>query len=79
MDGTDGATGAKGADGVSPTVTVTDISGGHRVTITDKDGAKSFDVMDGEGGSGGTTMYIGEVEPSSGPTLWFDTSTTSVG
>ena len=79
MNGTDGATGAKGADGVSPTVTVTDISGGHRVTITDKDGAKSFDVMDGEGGSGGTTMYIGEVEPSSGPTLWFDTSATSVG
>lgn len=86
-DGKDGAAGANGIpgtngvdgkDGVSPTVTVTDISGGHRVTITDKDGAKSFDVMDGESGSGdGTTIYVGEVEPTSGPVLWFDTSTQS--
>lgn len=82
MDGTTGATGApgtNGSDGISPTVVVTDISGGHRVTITDKDGAKSFDVMDGEGGSAdGTTVYIGEVEPTSGPVLWFDTSATSI-
>ena len=82
MDGTTGATGApgtNGSDGISPTVVVTDISGGHRVTITDKDGAKSFDVMDGEGGSvDGTTVYIGEVEPTSGPVLWFDTSVTSI-
>ena len=79
MDGATGATGANGSDGVSPTVVITDISGGHRVTITDKDGAKSFDVMDGEGGSAdGTTVYIGEVEPTSGPVLWFDTSTTSI-
>ena len=78
-DGADGAAGAAGTDGVSPTVTVADISGGHRVTITDKDGAKSFDVMDGEGGSGdGTTVYIGETEPTSGPVLWFDTSATSI-
>lgn len=78
-DGADGAAGAAGTDGVSPTVTVADISGGHRVTITDKDGAKSFDVMDGEGGSGdGTTVYIGETEPTSGPVLWFDTSATGI-
>ena len=74
-----------GADGVSPTVTITDISGGHRVTITDKDGAKTFDVMDGSTEISeavkdymNTYMYIGEVEPTSGPSLWFDTSTTSV-
>ena len=79
MDGAIGPIGEKGADGVSPTVAITNISGGHRVTITDKDGAKSFDVMDGESGSGGTTMYIGDTEPPSGPTLWFDTSTTGVG
>lgn len=79
MDGTTGAPGANGSDGISPTVVVTDISGGHRVTITDKDGAKSFDVMDGEGGSAdGTTVYIGEVEPTYGPVLWFDTSATSI-
>ena len=84
MDGADGAAGAAGAngkdgaDGVSPTVTVTDISGGHRVTITDKDGAKSFDVMDGEGGgTDGTPVYVGDVEPTSGPVLWFDTSARS--
>lgn len=41
--------GEDGAPGVSPSVTVTDITGGHRVTITDADGSKSFDVMDGEG------------------------------
>jgi hypothetical protein len=37
-------------DGVSPTVTVTAITGGHRVTITDATGTKTFDVMDGENG-----------------------------
>lgn len=37
----------KGKDGISPVVAVEDIDGGHRVTITDKDGAKQFDVMDG--------------------------------
>ena len=39
---------AKGEDGFSPTVEVTEISGGHRVTITDADGPHVFDVMDGE-------------------------------
>lgn len=72
--------GTNGTDGVSPIVTVTDISGGHRVTITDKDGAKSFDVMDGEGGSTDSTpVYVGETEPTSGPVLWFDTSSRSTG
>lgn len=45
--------GVDGQDGVSPTVSVTDITGGHRVTITDASGPKTFDVMDGEDGSGG--------------------------
>lgn len=40
-----------GEEGFSPSVSVQTISGGHRVTITDKDGAQSFDVMDGEGGT----------------------------
>lgn len=44
--------GEDGEDGVSPVVSVTDIAGGHRVTITDASGAKTFDVMDGEDGSG---------------------------
>ena len=36
-----------GTAGASPTITISDISGGHRVTITDATGSKSFDVMDG--------------------------------
>lgn len=39
-----------GANGFSPTVEVTEIDGGHRITITDVNGPKSFDVMDGTGG-----------------------------
>ena len=46
-DGADGQPGAPGQDGVSPTVAVTDITGGHRVTITDASGDHTFDVMDG--------------------------------
>ena len=46
--GATGATGPAGADGVSPTISVTDITGGHRVTITDATGQHSFDVMDGD-------------------------------
>lgn len=45
--GDTGATGPAGVDGYSPTVAVTTITGGHEVTITDKTGAHSFDVMDG--------------------------------
>jgi hypothetical protein len=63
-DGKPGQDGAPGQDGFSPVVAVQDISGGHRVTITDKDGAKQFDVMngkDGEGGTGGGSSAIVDV------------------
>lgn len=46
-----GPAGNPGDDGFSPVVTVTTITGGHRVTITDAQGAHTFDVMDGEDGS----------------------------
>ena len=49
-----GENGSDGAAGFSPTVNVTKITGGHRVTITDANGAKTFDVMDGANGSGGS-------------------------
>lgn len=42
-----------GADGVSPTVAVSAITGGHRISITDKSGTKTVDVMDGEDGNPG--------------------------
>lgn len=43
-----------GPAGYSPEVTISEITGGHRVTITDEDhpDGQSFDVMDGQGGSG---------------------------
>lgn len=49
-DGEPGKDGATGPAGISPTISVTDITGGHRVTITDVTGAHSFDVMNGESG-----------------------------
>ena len=45
--GDTGKQGPAGVDGVSPTIGVTDITGGHQVTITDADGVHSFDVMNG--------------------------------
>lgn len=39
----------KGEDGFSPIVSVTSIEGGHSVTITDKNGDQTFNVMDGQG------------------------------
>lgn len=51
-DGETGPQGPAGKDGVSPTISVTKITGGHRVTITDANGTKFFDVMDGAAGSG---------------------------
>ena len=81
VNGKDGTNGTNGQDGVSPTVVITDINGGHRVSITDKTGTKTFDVMDGTTEISeavkdyiGTYMYVGEVEPTSGPVLWFDTT-----
>ena len=51
-----GQTGADGEDGVSPEVTITTITGGHKVNITDADhpSGQDFDVMDGEDGQDGT-------------------------
>ena len=46
---------AEGQNGYSPEVTITEIEGGHRVTITDEDHpqGQTFAVMDGQGGSTG--------------------------
>lgn len=51
--GDPGETGAAGNDGVSPTISVSNITGGHRITITDKNGTKNIDVMDGTDGEDG--------------------------
>lgn len=51
--GDTGPQGIQGIAGVSPTVAVSNITGGHRMTITDANGSVSFDVMDGADGAQG--------------------------
>ena len=43
----------KGPDGFSPTVDITAIEGGHKVTITDKNGPHNFNVTNGADGKDG--------------------------
>lgn len=42
-----------GEDGFSPVVSVTEITDGHRVSVTDAEGTESFDVMNGDPGQPG--------------------------
>lgn len=58
--GIQGAPGERGADGVSPTVTIKAITGGHKVSITDISGTQSFDVLDGAKGEQGAQGIPGE-------------------
>ena len=57
--GSAGPQGERGTDGVSPTVAVTPITGGHSVAITDGTGTKSFDVLDGQDGQDGQSGQDG--------------------
>lgn len=68
-DGQDGYTpqkgvdyfdGEDGQDGTSPVVSVSAITGGHRITITDANGTKTVDVMDGSDGKDGTNGTNGK-------------------
>lgn len=45
-------------DCVSPEVAVEEIVGGHRITIADESGIKSFDVMDGQDGEDGISPTV---------------------
>ena len=58
--GEKGDTGASGKDGFSPTVAVSAIANGHRVTITDANRATSFDVYNGDTGEQGVPGEQGE-------------------
>lgn len=58
--GDDGEPGAAGKDGVSPTVSTSEIDGGTRVTITDGTGEHTFDVMNGLDGGEAATPTIGD-------------------
>ena len=61
--------GEPGNDGKSPVVTVTDIENGHRVSIIDKDGTKTIDVLNGQTGKTGATpvLTIGTVSSGDKP------------
>ena len=42
--------GSDGEDGFSPTISIEEIEGGHRLTITDVNGAQTFDILNGTDG-----------------------------
>lgn len=74
----------KGDPGVSPSIQIIDINGGHRVTITDADGTKSFNVMDTIIESSDAVnellnrfIHIGTLDTMAGATLVFDTDVSS--
>lgn len=52
---TNGQDGTDGTNGVSPVITVTAITGGHRLTIVSAGGTTTVDVMDGTNGTDGTS------------------------
>ena len=62
FDGSDGTNGTNGVDGVSPTLSVEEITGGHKVNITDVNGTQSFNVMDGQDGQNGADGTSGVTE-----------------
>ena len=61
--------GEPGKDGESPVIAVTDIENGHRISITDKDGTKTIDVLNGQTGKTGATpvLTIGTVSSGDKP------------
>lgn len=61
--GSGGGSGGSGTDGFSPIVAITQITGGHRITITDVEGDHVFDVMDGSKGAKGDKGDTGATGP----------------
>ena len=58
--------GVNGKDGVSPTISVEDISGGHRLIIVDATGRRTIDVMNGTNGKDGLQGVQG-IQGETGP------------
>ena len=54
------AEGKDGQDGISPSITITAITGGNRVVITDSTNSYTFDVMDGQNGQDGQDGQNGQ-------------------
>ena len=60
QDGVNGQDGSNGSDGFSPTLSVTTITGGHRLSITDVNGTQTVDIMDGTDGQDGVNGQDGQ-------------------
>lgn len=76
----------RGTPGVSPTVKVDEVQGGHKVTFTDVNGPTSIVVHDTIVDSTEAVskmmqdyIYVGSDEPELSPSLWFDTDATTSG
>lgn len=65
-DGTNGTNGQDGEDGYSPTVATEAVTGGTKVTITDKTGAKVFTVLNGTNGTDGVSPTVAITDISGG-------------
>ena len=61
-----------GEDGFSPVVSVTEITDGHRVSITDAEGTETFDVMDGEPGDPGHSPVLTSSKSEKVTTIYSD-------
>ena len=56
---------AEGIDGISPTVTVLEIDGGHSVTISDSSNSYTFNILNGEEGQPGVDGTTPHIDPNS--------------
>lgn len=65
-DGTNGTNGQDGEDGYSPTIATEAVTGGTKVTITDKTGAKVFTVLNGTNGTDGVSPTVAITDISGG-------------
>ena len=67
-------------DGISPTITIVPIENGHRVTITDINGAHTFDVLNGAKGEQGIQGEKGEsgYTPQRGTDYWTETDVADI-
>lgn len=74
--GATGATGPAGSDGYSPIATVTKANGIATISVTDKNGTTTAQIVDGQDGIDGQSgVYVGDTQPTNPSTqVWIDTS-----
>ena len=63
--GPQGPQGEPGENGISPTVTATEIENGYRITIKDKNGSQTFDIHNGKDGTGASVTVDSELSDTS--------------